>query len=321
MLSGIDPKVDYAFKWLFGRVETLPILINLLNAVLDPAPGKQIVEIKLLNPFNSKDHVDDKLSIVDVKACDNQGRFFDIEMQMCGEETFPNRILYYWARMHQEQLLAGNDYNLLRPTISIAFVNSILFPEINDYSLQYSLYNLKNRHVLCSDILVVILELPKFKLGPEEIANQLDTWLYFLRNADTIDSEKLPKALNQAVIRQAFEELIVLSHDEMERQRYEAAWRLQLDENTRIANAKKREAKGREEGREEGRQEGLKEGLREGQASLILLQLSSKLGEIDENAQNRIQSLSMDELQKLGKALLSFRANEDLQKWFERQTT
>ena len=39
MILGLDPKVDYAFKHLFGREETKPILINLLDSVLNPAPG------------------------------------------------------------------------------------------------------------------------------------------------------------------------------------------------------------------------------------------------------------------------------------------
>jgi hypothetical protein len=36
----IDPKVDYAFKHVFGREESKPALISLLDAVLQPAPGQ-----------------------------------------------------------------------------------------------------------------------------------------------------------------------------------------------------------------------------------------------------------------------------------------
>ena len=38
MLIDIDPKVDYAFKGLFGREATRPLLIHLADAVLDPPP-------------------------------------------------------------------------------------------------------------------------------------------------------------------------------------------------------------------------------------------------------------------------------------------
>jgi hypothetical protein len=36
MILGIDPKVDYAFKRLFGREQNVALLISLLNAVLQP---------------------------------------------------------------------------------------------------------------------------------------------------------------------------------------------------------------------------------------------------------------------------------------------
>ena len=68
MILGIDPKVDYAFKHLFGRDATRPILIDVIDKVLDPPPGHHIQDIALLNPFNPKETDDDKLSILDIKA-------------------------------------------------------------------------------------------------------------------------------------------------------------------------------------------------------------------------------------------------------------
>ncbi|MBI4861517.1 MAG: PD-(D/E)XK nuclease family transposase, partial [Candidatus Riflebacteria bacterium] len=34
MRLGIDPKVDFAFKWLFGSEANKPLLVHLLHAVL-----------------------------------------------------------------------------------------------------------------------------------------------------------------------------------------------------------------------------------------------------------------------------------------------
>ena len=39
MILGIDPKVDYAFKHLLGREATRPILIDVLDAILNPDPA------------------------------------------------------------------------------------------------------------------------------------------------------------------------------------------------------------------------------------------------------------------------------------------
>src|SRR5437899_1434994 len=98
MRVDVDPKVDYAFKRLFGVETNAPLLIHLLNAVLQPPPGKLVREINLLNPFNDKEYVADKLSIVDLKARDQGGRQFLVEMQLLVPWVFPKRLLYYWAK-------------------------------------------------------------------------------------------------------------------------------------------------------------------------------------------------------------------------------
>lgn len=92
-----DPKVDYAFKHVFGREPSKPALMSLVDAVLQPAAGEQIVSLDLLNPFNDKEALDDKLSVLDVKARDQSGRQFNLEMQILAYGAFRQRALYYWS--------------------------------------------------------------------------------------------------------------------------------------------------------------------------------------------------------------------------------
>jgi predicted transposase/invertase (TIGR01784 family) len=74
MKTQTDPKVDYAFKHVFGREESKPALKSLLNAVLEPAEGAEITSLELLNPFNAKASDAAKTCIVDIKARDESGR-------------------------------------------------------------------------------------------------------------------------------------------------------------------------------------------------------------------------------------------------------
>jgi predicted transposase/invertase (TIGR01784 family) len=111
MMLGIDPKVDYAFKWLFGNQKNTSILIHLLHAILNPAPDEQIVEIQILNPINDKMALDEKLSILDIKVRDQLGRQFNIEMQMLATATLKQRILYYWGKLYTEQLQVEDTEN------------------------------------------------------------------------------------------------------------------------------------------------------------------------------------------------------------------
>lgn len=53
-----------------------------LDAVLQPATGQGIESLEILNPFNDKEALDEKLSILDIKARDQSGRQFNVEMQM-----------------------------------------------------------------------------------------------------------------------------------------------------------------------------------------------------------------------------------------------
>ena len=90
MIPRIDPKVDYAFKHVFGREENTPLLIHLLHAVLQPPSQQQITALELLNPFNDKDALDDKLSILDIKARDASGRYAKSGPGCRSQGTEPN---------------------------------------------------------------------------------------------------------------------------------------------------------------------------------------------------------------------------------------
>lgn len=65
----------------------------------------------------------------DIKARDQAGWLYNVEMQMLALAVSSPRLLYYWAKVYGQQLAAGDDYTRLWPTISLCFVNGVLFPE------------------------------------------------------------------------------------------------------------------------------------------------------------------------------------------------
>ena len=114
MMLGIDPKVDFVFKRLFGVPQNDESLIDVINAVLKPKPGHGVVGVTLRNPYNEKEFEEDKLSIVDIKAEDQSGRQFNIEMEMAPDRYFTKRVLYYWAKRYADQLHEGQPYEDLK---------------------------------------------------------------------------------------------------------------------------------------------------------------------------------------------------------------
>ena len=174
MILEIDPKVDYAFKRMLGRQETRPILIFVLDAVLNPAPGHRTKAVELLNPFNAKETADDKLSVLDIKARDQAGKQYNVEMQMLAHEHYEQRIVYYISKFHQQQLHQGQDYLELNPTISISFLDHVMFPQVPDYHLCFRLLEKTHHFPLTHDLEFHILELPKFMKKAEELTTDLD---------------------------------------------------------------------------------------------------------------------------------------------------
>lgn len=265
MVPGIDPKVDYAFKRLFGHQPNQALLIHLLNAVLQPRSHERVVDLELLNPFNDKDRLDDKLSILDVKARDQSGRQFNVEMQLLADRYFRQRVLYYWARLHHSQLEEGQDYHMLRPTLSLCFVNTSLFPKIPAYHLVFQLRERKHRLLFTDELVVHILELAKFTKSAAELATPLDVWLYFLRHGAQLDTEALPAALAAVEeIHRAMGELRMITQSDLERERYEARLKMQRDISSGLHAAL-------EDGIEQGRDEGLAQGRKEGEVGQIHL--------------------------------------------------
>lgn len=129
-------------------------------------------------------------------------------------------------------------YAVLRPTISISFLNHVLFPDVPDHHLRFRLLEDRHHFAMTKDIEFHILELPKFTKTLAELASGLDIWLYFLRFAEKIDTAALPAALQQPSILRAVEELKMLTQTDIERERYAARRKAQLDFDSRMDYAR-----------------------------------------------------------------------------------
>jgi predicted transposase/invertase (TIGR01784 family) len=238
MKLGIDPTVDYAFKRLFGREQNTSLLIDLVNAILQEPPERQVTVLEILNPFQDKDFVEDKMSILDIKARDASGRQFNIEMQVLIFGSFRERLLYYWARLHQSQLAEGADYSTMRPTVAICFVNAELFADRPDWHATFELRERQSGILFNDQLAIHILELPKFSKLVSEVSSPLDRWMYFLRHGEELDPESLPVWLNDPSINRAVGELKMMTQSELERERYEARLKWQRDYAAALCDAR-----------------------------------------------------------------------------------
>ena len=232
MIPGIDPKIDIAFKKVFGSESWTDLTASLINAVLEPPPQQRLVEVELLNPYSEKMTLDDKVSILDIKARDDQGRLYNLEMQMLATAVLVQRLLFYWSRVYSQQLSEGDDYTRLRPTISISFVNGALFADRPEHHTLFRLLDATGQVCLTSDLVVHAIELPKFTRTLAELRTPLDFWLYFLKNGGELDADALPDALNRPDQQKAMGVLKMLAQSDVERELYEGRLKAKRDMQT-----------------------------------------------------------------------------------------
>ncbi|MEM9826614.1 MAG: Rpn family recombination-promoting nuclease/putative transposase [Planctomycetota bacterium] len=299
MPIGIDPKVDFAFKLVFGSPDHTSITKHFLNAVLNlPQP---ITEVEILNPIQGKDRSEDKLVVLDVLAQDRLGSKFNIEMQTTIPLELPERLTYYNSLNFVRQIGPGDNYYQIRPAISICVLSQNLFPEVEPYHLSFRLRCDQESLVFSDALEFHTLELAKFRVSSDnpKYWSAVEKWLYFLLHAEQMEADELASRLAEPAYEEAIGVLSMISRSPEERQFYEARQKFLQDERARILFARQEGLReGRQEGRQEGLQEGRQEGLEEGKLIGKVQMLEEMLGN---------PSADSSDLARLGRAALTTR--------------
>jgi len=215
----LNPKVDFAFKKLFGSEENKDILLSFINSVL--SEEQQINSIELKNPYNLANYREGKMSILDIKAVDNNGVWYDIEIQIAEQGYYDRRAFYYWSKVFTDQIESGDDFELLKKTIGINILDFNYLPE-EDYHNEYRVYNTRTKREFSNIFEMHFIELGKFNKDLKDIKTSLDRWVVFLNKAYEYDKDRIPDELAQdSTIKKAIEKLDVMSLDKEEREIYE----------------------------------------------------------------------------------------------------
>ena len=257
-MEKITPRVDLAFKKIFGVEENKDLLISLINSVV--SEEDQVEDVTLLNPYNPKNFREDKLSILDIKAQGKDGKRFNIEIQITDEADYDKRALYYWAKLYTEQLQTGKEYSTLSKAIGIHILNFTSILDTDKYHNVFHICEKDSGAKFFKDLELHTIELNKFVENTNEelndlvtkIKTSLDIWAAFLTRHDLLNKENLPSSLDIPTLKKALDVLDVMNFNTEEREAYEdhLKW-LRIEANT----LKKYEEKGFEEGVEKGREE------------------------------------------------------------------
>lgn len=206
------PKNDMVFQGIFGKVGNEKIAQRFIELII----GEEIESIDLdVNKELLKRTQEDKLGRLDLRAKLNEGISCNIEIQLKNEGNMEKRAVYYWARLHGNQLKEGEGYKKVQKTISIIIMGENLkcLKDIKDYHTKFQLREENRRDLILSeDEEVHILELEKMKQTNNK-KDELRLWLLFLDNPE---NEEVQKGMEEnKLLKQAMEEYDYLRGDEL----------------------------------------------------------------------------------------------------------
>jgi len=272
-----DPKTDFVFKRIFGSEARKPLLIALLNHLLELEGDRRIQDVQHLSGDQHIDVAELKLSIVDVKCTDATGRRFVVEMQVLKVEGFEKRVVYNASKAYVMQLRAAEEYPALCDVVGVTICNFNLWPDKDDPGRfkvpMLSRWRMQEQHSGergLPQVQYVFLELPKYAAGdvPEAL---VDKWAYFFREAKNLDV--VPPPLAEGPFRDALEVARTATFSAEEWEAYERAKMAEQDARGALTVA-------RQEGLVEGQAVGRRDSLRR------ILELRGITLTVDE--QNRI---------------------------------
>ena len=246
-----DVQNDIAFRKIFGNQKKSIVLISFLNAVLDLEGQYRISKITILNPYLLPRIAGEKSSVIDVRATDQRGRQFIVEMQVADKKGFDKRVQFYTSRDYSMQIEKGEDYPKLKPTYFVGILNFGIGTGKNYLGKHYNIEEETGKCVL-GDIQHRFIQLTKFKKKHHELTTLVDKWTFFIKHAKNL--AVIPENVSDEGLKMAYQEADKHLWKKEEIIAYENASMREQDERGERALAK-------EEGKEEGKEEKEREAI------------------------------------------------------------
>ena len=222
-----DPKTDFVFKRIFGTVERKPLLIALLNDLLELEGEHRILDVEHL-PLEQHVAVPElKLSIVDVKCTEVSGRRFVVEMQVAKVEGLEKRIVYNASKAYVMQLRNAEEYLTLCDVVGVTICNFKLWPnklKSGGFKVpmlsRWRMQEQNSKKVGLPQVQYTFLELPKYA-GGDDPRTMIEKWAYFFREARNLNV--VPPALEEGPFREALDIARLASFSPAEWEAYDRA--------------------------------------------------------------------------------------------------
>ena len=306
-MTFIDPRIDFAFKKIFGSEDAKDILISFLESLMGLEEDRRIREVTILNPFLAPRIKGMKDSVLDVRCTDHRGISYIVEMQVRKTQAFLKRIQYNAAKVYVNQIASAEAYPKLNQVIAITITDFTLFDEISHYLSHHQTVEKSTGKSFLREIVFYFIELSKFTKNLDDLVDVLDKWIFFIKTAGTL--EDIPDRLRDEPFHHAFEKARVANMDRQELEYYDKAGMAITDARGAIELALE---EGERKGWQKGLQEGRQEGRREEAGAVLRRLLQRRFGSLPAWADERITTAGLDSLEKWTDRMLDTHALGEL---------
>jgi predicted transposase/invertase (TIGR01784 family) len=235
----VDIKNDVAFRKIFGNENRSEVLISFLNAVLCLEDKKRISEVQILTPYQLPEIKGGKVTVLDVKAKDQNGYQHIVEMQVADVDGFDKRVTYYASKAYSSQIQSSDEYKKLNRTYFIGILDFSITKNSN-YVNRHRFLDVETGENYLKDIEFNFIELPKFLKKENELTSIIDQWVYFIKNAKNLDVE--PQNLSDEGLKHAYEDASIHNWTQAEKDAYDYVLMREQDDRGRTSLAvRKRE--------------------------------------------------------------------------------
>jgi predicted transposase/invertase (TIGR01784 family) len=250
----VDPKVDIAFRRLFGRESNKELTMSLVNSILGLKGRQALKRVQLLNPHLLPESIDLRESIVDILCEDQRDQKYIVELQVLKPVAFDKRVLYYASKTYADQMLKSQKYKDLKKVYFLGILNHEMFKYTQAYKTKHQVRDSVTYDITFSDIEFHIIELPKFQKQEHELETTEDWWIYFMKTAAQADH--IPEAVSEPEIQKAYNEMNQFNWTPAERESYQRSFLALQDRDAILEQAVLDSLeKGKKEGEKKGRKE------------------------------------------------------------------
>ena len=248
MAKYINPFTDVGFKRIFGQELSKPLLLDFLNSLFEGE--KHIVNLTFLDKEQPALFEEDRSLIYDIYCETDDGEKIIVEMQNKSQPFFKNRSIYYVSESIARQGERGSAWNYAIDSVYlVAFLNFSPIDFKKQFRTDVVLAEKGTKEQFSDKLRMIFLQLPLFTKEADECENQVERWIYLLKNMETLN--RLPWAAQSAVFQKLESIADVGGMTRDERLQYDEALRKYRDTISVFEGA-----------RAEGRAEGILQGQR-----------------------------------------------------------